>query len=234
MCTVTYLPLGDADFILTSNRDVPFARKPALPPKTFVEDGVKLTYPKDGEAGGTWIGLSDKNRLICLLNGGFEYHTSRASYRMSRGLILKAMLKADDLLDFIKKLDLTDIEQFTLAVVDWQNQLQLYEFVWDGSEKHLKKLPQVPQIWSSSTLYDPSVKKMRQAWFKKWQTSNDFTTENILKFHHTAGVGDCNIDVMMNRGLGGTVSITSVKKTKEKIKLDYEDVLTKKITLLSI
>jgi len=232
MCTVTYLPLGNADFILTSNRDVPFIRKKALAPKTYVEDGVRLTYPKDGKAGGTWIGLSDKKRLICLLNGGFVYHTSRRSYRMSRGLILKALLKADDLLNFIETFYLKDIEQFTLVMVDWQNDIQLYEFVWNGTEKHLKKLSQAPHIWSSSTLYDPLVKKMRQEWFKKWQNKQDFTSKNILNFHHTAGVGDCNIDLMMNRGGGGTVSITSVKKNNNTIKIDYEDVLTKKKSLL--
>jgi uncharacterized protein with NRDE domain len=234
MCTVTYLPLGDTDFILTSNRDVPFAREKATTPQTIQEDGVQLTYPKDGKAGGTWIGLSDKKRLICLLNGGFEYHTSLTYYRKSRGLILKELLKTPDLQKALNDIDLHEIEQFTLAIVDWQNDLQLYEFVWDGTKKHLKKLPQAPCIWSSSTLYDASVKKMRQAWFKEWQASHDFTTENILKFHHTAGVGDCNIDVMMNRGLGGTVSITSVKKNKNDIRIDYEDVQTKKKTLLSV
>jgi len=234
MCTVTYLPLSETDFILTSNRDVPFAREKASAPKTYTEDGVQMTYPKDGKAGGTWIGLSDKKRLICLLNGGFEYHTSRNSYRMSRGIILKKLLKADDVLGALEKLDLTDIEQFTLAIVDWQKNLQLYEFVWDGVEKHLKKLAQAPHIWSSSTLYDASVKKLRQEWFKKWYRSNGSTSKNILDFHHTAGVGDCNIDVIMNRGLGGTVSITSVKKNKDTIEVDYEDVLTKKTTSLSI
>lgn len=231
MCTVTYLPLSETDFILTSNRDVPFAREKALAPKTYLEEGVKMTYPKDGKAGGTWIGLSDKKRLICLLNGGFEYHTSRNSYRMSRGIILKTLLKAEDVLDALEKLDLTAIEQFTLAIVDWQKNLQLYEFVWDGIQKHLKKLPQEPRIWSSSTLYDPFVKKLRKEWFAEWQ-NQEFTTENILKFHHTAGVGDSNIDVMMDRGLGGTVSITSVKKNKKAIEIDYEDVLTKEKSLL--
>jgi len=234
MCTVTYLPLSETDFILTSNRDVPFAREKALTPKTYIEDGVKMTYPKDGKAGGTWLGLSDIKRLICLLNGGFEYHTSRNSYRMSRGIILKALLKSEDILTALDKLDLTNIEQFTLAIVDWQKGLQLYEFVWNGAEKHLKKLAQEPHIWSSSTLYDPSVKKLRQEWFKKWYTSNSFTSQNILDFHHTAGVGDCNIDVMMNRGAGGTVSITSVKKNKNTIEINYEDVLTKEKSLLKI
>jgi transport and Golgi organization protein 2 len=233
MCTVTYLPLSKTDFILTSNRDVPFAREKASAPKTYTEDSVQMTYPKDGKAGGTWIGLSDKKRLICLLNGGFEYHTSRNNYRMSRGIILKTLLKADDLLDTLENLDLTDIEQFTLAIVDWQKDLLLFEFVWDGTHKHLKKLAQEPHIWSSSTLYDPSVKKMREEWFTAWQ-NQEFTTENILKFHHTAGVGDCNIDLMMDRGLGGTVSITSVKKNKKSIEINYEDVLTKEKSLLRL
>jgi len=232
MCTVTYLPLSETDFILTSNRDVPFAREKALAPKTYIEEGVQMTYPKDGKAGGTWLGLSDKKRLICLLNGGFEYHTSRKSYRMSRGIILKTLLKADDVLIALEKLDLIAIEQFTLAIVDWQKDLLLFEFVWDG-EKHLKKLPQEPHIWSSSTLYDPSVKKLRKDWFAAWQ-NKEFTTENILKFHHTAGVGDCNIDLMMDRGLGGTVSITSVKKNKNTIEVDYEDVLTNEKSKLTI
>ncbi len=234
MCTVTYLPLRGANFILTSNRDVPFSREKALPPKSVVEDNVRLTYPKDGKAGGTWIGLSDKKRLICLLNGGFKYHTSRTHYRKSRGLILKELLKATDLSAALNHIDLRDIEQFTLVIVDWQSHLQLYEFVWDGDKKHLKKITQTPHIWSSSTLYDASVKKMREEWFKNWYKAYSFTTENILNFHHTAGVGDCNIDLMMNRGLGGTVSVTSVKKKEEKITLNYEDVLSREKYFLSL
>jgi len=234
MCTVTYLPLGEADFILTSNRDVPFAREKATPPQTIKEDGVQLTYPKDGKAGGTWIGLSDKKRLICLLNGGFEYHTSRNHYKKSRGLILKDLLKTPDLIHTLNSVDLNEIEQFTLVIVDWQSRLQLYEFVWDGVNKHLQKLPQAPSIWSSATLYDSSVKKLRQNWFAAWCKNKDFTTENILAFHHTAGVGDSHIDIMMDRGLGGTVSVTSVKKQKEGINVNYEDVLTGEKSFLNL
>ncbi|MCF6212970.1 MAG: NRDE family protein [Flavobacteriaceae bacterium] len=233
MCTVTYLPLPNNNFILTSNRDVPFSREKALAPKTYKEDGINITYPKDGKAGGTWIGLSEKKRLICLLNGGYEYHTSRNSYRMSRGVILKALLKSESVLTALDELDLTAIEQFTLVIVDWQKDLHLYEFVWDGTQKHLKKLAQEPHIWSSSTLYDPSVKKLRENWFTAWQ-NQEFTTDNILKFHHTAGIGDSNIDVLMNRGLGGTVSITSVKKNNDSIEINYEDVLTDKKSLLKL
>jgi len=222
MCTVTYLPLGNDNFILTSSRDVPYARKKAENPKEKEEDGVELTYPKDGKAGGTWIGTSSKNRLICLLNGGFYYHTSRSEYKKSRGLIVKNLLKVDDISYGLKNIDLKGVEQFTLTIVDWNDGLKLIEFVWDGTKKHQKIMKQEPQIWSSSTLYDREVKKLRKDWFEDWQKATEFTQENILKFHHTAGIGDKQIDIMMDRGAGGTVSITSVKKNNDDVLMDYE------------
>lgn len=234
MCTVTYLPISETDFILTSSRDIPFSRESAQHPKEYQEDGVTLYYPKDGKASGTWIGVSSKNRLICLLNGGFVYHTSRSSYKKSRGLIVKELLKADDIRKGLHEVDLEGVEQFTLTIVDWNNNLQLIEFVWDGNQKHIKDLPQEPQIWSSSTLYDEGVKQLRKDWFATWQKEHDFTKENILHFHKTAGVGDTNIDVLMNRGVGGTVSITNVRKRKNKIGMIYEDVKTHEKTELSI
>lgn len=234
MCTVTYLPLSDHNFILTSNRDVPFNREKASAPQTYIEDGVQLTYPKDGKAGGTWIGFSDKKRLICLLNGGFDYHTSRSYYRKSRGLIVIELLKVDDLENALKQIDLKDIEPFTLVLVNWQKELQLYEFVWDGAKKHLKFLPETLHIWSSATLYDASVRQLRQDWFEEWLKHNDFTKDAILKFHHSAGIGDCTIDLMMNRGLSGTVSITSIKKINNSLYIDYEDVLDDEKTYLAL
>ena len=234
MCTVTYLPLSNNNFILTSSRDVPFARESALHPQTQIEEGVTITYPKDGKAGGTWIGVSSQKRLICLLNGGFEYHTSRTSYRKSRGIIVKDLLKVTDIDTSLENIDLNAIEQFTMVIVDWQNSLQLIEFVWDGVKKYITKLPQETHIWSSATLYDPSVKKLREEWFATWQKNNKPTQETILEFHHTAGIGDSNIDVVMNRGLGGTISITSVIKTAEKVSILYEDTLDKSTSTLEI
>lgn len=225
MCTVTYLPLGNNNFILTSSRDVLYTRKKAEHPKKKIEDGVEIFYPKDGEAGGTWIGTSSKNRLICLLNGGFYYHTSRSSYKKSRGIIVKELLKVDDIFNGLKNIDLKGVEQFTLTIVDWNNELKLIEFVWDGMKKHQKIMKQEPQIWSSATLYDREVKRLRKEWFEDWQKATEFTQENILKFHHTAGIGDKQIDVMMDRGAGGTASITSVMKNEATVSMGYQAII---------
>lgn len=229
MCTVSYLPLGNSDFILTSSRDVPYARERADYPKKYIEDGVELWYPKDGKAGGTWIGVSSKNRLICLLNGGFEYHTSLSHYKKSRGLIVKQLLKVDDIRKGLDEIELAGVEQFTLTIVDWNSEFELLEFVWDGVEKHQKKMPHKPAIWSSSTLYDKNIKQLRKDWFSEWQNENEINQKNILDFHHTAGIGDPRIDVLMDRKMGGTVSITSVKRVDGEISIEYEDTLVNRI-----
>jgi uncharacterized protein with NRDE domain len=111
MCTVTYLPLGNNNFILTSNRDETPLRK-TIPLETYEENGVELTYPKDALAGGTWIGASNKNRLVCLLNGGFTNHIRNHYYKMSRGVIVKNILSADNGVAYVDNFDFTDIEPF--------------------------------------------------------------------------------------------------------------------------
>ncbi len=231
MCTVTFLPLNNDNFVLTSSRDVPFLRKKAEPPKAFKEDGIKLFYPKDGEAGGSWIGSSDKKRLICLLNGGFKNHKPKEFYVKSRGIIVKDLLKAEDISTACKKIDLENVEPFTLVIVEWDLHLFLFEFVWDGDQKYLKILPKEPRIWSSSTLYTNDMKEIRKNWFGEWllkfkvqSLKFKVVKDLILKFHHKAGVGDPKIDIIMKRPKVGTVSITQVSKNDDLIDWDYEEI----------
>jgi hypothetical protein len=183
MCTVTYLPLGDTDFILTSNRDEKPGRK-TLPPKTYIEHNMALKYPKDALAGGTWIGLRDNTRLVCLLNGGFKNHVKKDTYRLSRGVVVKQILLAANAVNFINTLNLDDIEPFTLVLVDWQTTLEAHELVWDGVTKHFNKLPQKPHIWSSSTLYTDAMKTDRKTWFTHFLNNTaNITQDAIVAFH---------------------------------------------------
>jgi len=224
MCTVTYLPLINNDFVLTSSRDVPFSREKALAPKKYLEDGIALLYPKDGKAGGTWIGASNKKRLICLLNGGFENHKQKDFYAKSRGVIVKDLLKTNEISKACNAIDLKNIEPFTLVIVDWNFELKLIEFIWDGVHKHFKDLPQKAHIWSSSTLYSNKMKAMRMEWFSDWQKQNLIDKKAILEFHHNAGVGNPKVDVIMKRPKVGTVSITQVSKNEEEVIMNYEEI----------
>ncbi len=226
MCTVTYLPIADNQFILTSNRDETPLRK-TIPPKKYVEDGVTLTYPKDEVAGGTWIGVSSKNRVVCLLNGGLVNHKRKLPYKMSRGIIVKNILKADNAIAFINDFDFTNIEPFTLILIDWDVKLATYELVWDGVKKHFKPLAQEPKIWSSSPLYTPEMKTERELWFTNWLENNKKESlKNILEFHKNESLGTKETSPKMKRKFLETVSITSIKK-EEKVEISYIDFNTK-------
>ncbi len=233
MCTVTYLPLGGNHFILTSNRDESPMRKTISPTK-YDEQGVALVYPKDELAGGTWIGLSEKNRLVCLLNGGFEIHERKGPYTMSRGLIVKKILTTENSVAFIENFIFDNIEPFTLVLVDWDVSLATYELVWDGVTKHFTELAQEPKIWSSSTLYTAEMKTSRRTWFADWLSENKtFKQQEIINFQTSTDKGTPETSLKMKRKLVETVSVTSVKKEGD-ICLVYNDILKGEISKKTI
>nr|WP_237267375.1 NRDE family protein [Tenacibaculum todarodis] len=210
---------------MTSNRDESPIRT-TIPPKKYDENGVELTFPKDELAGGTWIGLSEKNRLVCLLNGGFTKHERNKYYRLSRGVIVKEILISNDAVAFITDYDFVDIEPFTIVLVDWNTSLQTFELVWDGTQKHFKQLTQEPHIWSSSTLYTEEMKQSRKNWFADWLSEQvDFQQANILEFHQDETKGDVGTSLKMKRPFVETVSVTSVIKENYLVKMTYKDLL---------
>ena len=113
MCTVTYLPTNDGDFIFTSNRDEDPRRAVGDLQHINSPEGKKLLLPKD-RAGGSWIALSQTGRLACILNGAFTKHQRKLSYRKSRGLILIDFFDWPDALSFWQDYNLIKIEPFTL------------------------------------------------------------------------------------------------------------------------
>lgn len=223
MCTITFIPKPDGGFILTSNRDEAPGRD-TLPPEVYEEDATKLLYPKDAVAGGTWIGISDKHRVVCLMNGGFVAHERKPTYRKSRGLVVKDWLKATDLNYKIEKYNFLDIEPFTAVVVVWRPKVKIFQIVWDGTVSHFSEEPSVPQIWSSSPLYPQPLQLKRERWFSDFLLQAESpSAEQILQFHKTAGEGDPNVNLVMDRGFIKTKSITQISKHQGKVQMYYED-----------
>lgn len=231
MCTVTLIPTGtfDKGFVLTSNRDEAAGRE-ALEPQFYIENGVKMLYPKDKEAGGTWIGISERQRLICLLNGEFENHIKDKSYRLSRGVVVKELLASENIDEAISEYNMDQIEPFTIILVDWKENLRFVELVWDGRRKHIKELELKNHLWSSSPLYTREMKRQREHWFLDFQDKNELFPENLLEFHKSAGIGDKNIALVMDRGFVKTQSITQIVNSSEGTLMTYEDLRNDKIS----
>ena len=230
MCTVTFIPAGDKIYI-TSNRDEKHWRSSAFPPAVYPYTSGKLLFPKDGDAGGTWIAAHENGNAMVFLNGGFVRHRSKPPYRKSRGLILLDLLDSINPLIGFKMKSLLQIEPFTAVI--W-NAGQLFECRWDGEKKYTTELPAAePHIWSSVTLYDEAVVKKRKSWFTEWlkqpRQAEHPEPEDILHFHQFTGDGDAHNDLLMNRnGQVFTVSVTQLTLTDEETHMHYLDLKNSK------
>jgi hypothetical protein len=76
-------------------------------------------------------------------------------------------------------------------------------------------------------LYPPEVIAKRRQLFATWLVKDPaFTQENIINFHKSAGEGDQENDLVMQRGAQlRTVSITSVVGGEHVAEMYYEDLL---------
>ncbi len=229
MCTVSFLPLKTG-FVLTSSRDETTAR-PTLPPAVHLHNAKKLVFPKDEIAGGTWIAVAAQKRVACLLNGAFEKHTRLLPYNRSRGQVLLESFDYQYITDFCESTNLTNVEPFTLILIDYSKDFELVEFRWDGVLKHKKnRLPTENAIWSSATLYDAAAREIRSEWFENWlKSAEENNPAHILNFHTTKHSFDEKNDILMQRNGGlQTVSVSQIIVEEEKMIFLYHDWLERK------
>jgi Transport and Golgi organisation 2 len=222
MCTVTFVP-SKGRILLASNRDEKHIRSDAYKPAVYPSQFGQTMYPKDGDAGGSWIAVHELGHAVVLLNGAFEPHTPEPPYQKSRGLILVDLVDSPKPTSVFIKLGLIDIEPFTAVV--WEKGI-LWECVWDGENKHVRrKNEEMAHIWSSVTLYDNETRIRRVNWFHDWLHRNPSPgLDDILLFHQFTGDGNKHNDLLMNRnGLLYTVSITALEIGPGKGKMIYND-----------
>jgi Transport and Golgi organisation 2 len=234
MCVLTYLPGSDEGFILTNNRDESMARLPAVLPRKYWIGGRAVFFPKDAQAGGTWLATAADATLV-LLNGGFVNHVSTPPYRQSRGqIILDFLNQKQSIQTFVQQYPLEGIEPFTLLFFETQKQIhrleKITELRWDGAFRYLNHRPiDQAQIWSSVTLYTPEVIRRREGWFADWcvQKGPNFDADAVWQFHRTGGNGDTHNDLTMNRnGQLRTQCITQVCRQSGQLTMLFDDLLS--------
>lgn len=226
MCTVSFVKHHNG-FSLTSNRDE-LSSRPTLAPKIYEEAGQQLIYPKDEIAGGTWIASSDRNVSVCLLNGAFEKHKRNLPYNRSRGQVLKERFQFESNQDFIDKVDLVNVEPFTLLMIDHRG-LSAIDFkvlVWDEHQKHISEVDTTtPQIWASATLYTEKQRIHRKVWFENFlEQTQDINGNSLMNFHTGSFTEDKSEDIVMQRTDDlKTISVTQINISKNSKSFLYKD-----------
>jgi hypothetical protein len=233
MCTLTYIPKQDVGFILTSNRDESIFRLPALPPTIYLHNGVSVMYPKDTQAGGTWVAVSENRFTLCLLNGAFVKHKHEPPYKHSRGLVVTDFFNYNDVAVFLKEYDFSGLEPFTLVIIESATECSIHEIRWDG-QAHFYATKDLghPQIWSSASMYEDEVVLEREKWFNHFLESNpDPTTDDMLQFHHFGGGHDENRLLMNRNNILKTISITGITHYLTRATVHHENLLTGELSV---
>ena len=232
MCTVTYVKKEDK-YIFTSNRDENINRPLAIAPKKMECDGYALYFPKDPVGDGTWFCIKSDGTAIILLNGADKKHLSNPPYDRSRGIVVLELISKSDLIVEWDKLDLKNIEPFTLVAF---SAMQLIQFRWNGVQKMKEKLDvDKPHIWSSTTLYSEEIIAHREKWFSDFLIEKQYCpNENeLLDFHTQTQKEDVQNGLIINRNHQLlTKNITQCILEKDKFTLTHLDLIMEEKTIL--
>ncbi len=224
MCLVSFIPTDDG-FYLSSNRDEsPLRDTSDLVKETIGEQ--TLLYPADHK-GGSWILISDQGRMVCLLNGAFQYHKHAPPYRMSRGIMCKRYFEYSDAIMFYEEFVFWGIEPFTMII--YEGDQRFYEFRWDGSVKYVRELDSKRRhVWSSSTLYTHQVREIRKSALLNYLEKSDLQDGNdIVQAHLQVFEGNEEKTLLINRDeIVRTISHTQVRCTPDKTQLSYFNLLS--------
>ncbi len=223
MCTVTYIPKENSEFILTHNRDEDIKRAIATPPIEKLINGEKHLLPIDPQGGGTWIGISETGRVASLLNGGSESYNYNPPYRHSRGKVILDYFSCPDFISFYNSYNFNELEPFTLLVFEDNN---MFELIVNESNISMKELDvKKPHIYSSSSLYtDKSKEERRLSFFEWFYKTQNISQETAMKFHHNfLFEKEKDKSKIWGDYILNTVSITSVYSTLDKAEIHYSD-----------
>ncbi len=208
MCCLTIHKNKENKIIFTHNRDENVIRHNAsLKVYAYAINNQLVWMPKDQKSNGTWIATNGQI-TAAILNGATSNHVKKEKYDSSRGNIIMILFELGSVEQFIHSFLPHGYEPFTMLI--YYNEHDLKELVWNEKELTIKNLDiNKSYIYSSSTLYNESVKSQRKELFVEFV--NDYTNEKDLwNLHLRKGIDHnkfLNVDVTNSIS---TVSISQI------------------------
>lgn len=223
MCTITYIPQNDQSFIITQSRDELASRSIAAPPILRKINNADHYYPVDPDSKGTWIGMSENQKVACLINGGVTPYNPKPPYRHSRGLIIPNYFEHSDFNVFYHNFQFENLEPFTLFTFENNKLLVLRK---EQDMMILKELDKsVPHIFSSINLYTTDKHELREKYFHHWLKSNStIQIKDTIRLHDRFRI-DRNGPVFLPNGKDKlqTLSTTAIHYQPTQVAMTYYD-----------
>lgn len=231
MCTTVLQSVRDGHLILACNRDEQVTRQIAEPPRVHeFERGVGAIFPRDRDAGGSWVGVNTSGIAVSLLNNYAADIRPPPREPRSRGVLVPRMLQMQTMAEVVDDMEslrggLTHFRPFWLIVasIPADSAVSLTRFTWDGERLEAEPMA-LPMAQISSGFEHVLVEKSRRA-----------QVERLLHAPHawTSGQVDTVFgghlpsrgatSVCMHRDDASTVSHTRIEISNDEVSLAYYD-----------
>lgn len=226
MCTVTFIPSGKSDYVLTQNRDVSIKRPKAQPPEYHDYNGLELLYPVDVKGGGTWNAVSPSHHAFLLNGADYQYYPDFDAPKSRGSLCLEVLADGKR---FMEKHDFRDYDDFTLLRFSRNLTSEIDEWKWNGAElSYIKRPVDQPYMWISRGMYsrDDYLRKS-QAFRQFLKGVNTFNIPEVMdfvwSFHHQKKIKKEEGFLILRPYDLGTVSVFQVAQQEGLLKTRYED-----------
>lgn len=226
MCTVTFIPFQDSDYVLTQNRDVSIRRPKAEPPDYHDYHGSSLLYPIDVKGGGTWNAVSSTYQAFILNGADYDYYPDFEAPKSRGSLCLDLLVNGKE---FMEDHDFRDYDDFTLIFFPRDRASDMDEWRWNGEKLlHRSRPIDEPYMWISRGMYTKDDYTRKRLAFHRFLENIRKVEglpffEDIWSFHHRKTVMDQE-GFLISRAQHqlGTVSVMQVIQENGVLTSRYE------------
>jgi hypothetical protein len=225
MCTVSWLR-EPGTFRLFFNRDERRSRKPALPPEIRRKGGTRFLAPRDGDFGGSWLGVNEHGVCLGLLNGYLaddDRKTEPAGGWVSRGLLLTDLLDLPAVTALrarLERRDLASFRSFLLAGFQLDGGSLLAS--WNGGALRFQSPIDHLNPLVSSSFATEQVRQSRIRLFHQMARRAESRSERLhLEYHASHHPSSGPYSPCMHRPDAETVSFSRIEVVPGRVRFHY-------------
>lgn len=226
MCTATWF--HDRNGLeLYFNRDERRSRAPAAPPGLRRRGEVRFVAPLDGDFGGTWIAVSERGLVVCLLNGyaGADPPPPGEGGFETRGALVASLIDSrtpDDLERRLRESALERFRSFALAFFDGRGEVRLAH--WSSSRLRVEAGLDGREPLVSSSFEATAVRESRVALFHRLRGGWHGSRSELHRRYHASHCPQRGAySPCMHRPDAHTVSFSRIVVGETEIEFHYTD-----------
>lgn len=223
MCTLTYIPVNNEGYLLTLGRDELLRSDMTTPPIEKKINGHNHLFPVEPVTGGTWIGISENDRAVCVIRGGKNKYQTRHPNGQALGQLIPVFFCYDSFKAFYKDYRLDDLEPFTMIAIEKGKVTGLFR----EPDKIIVEEPDPRKaaIYSSANLFSNKEILERTVKFGMWINSHpEAGFDDVLELHDSYRIDrEGPVRINSGRDLLSIVSITCVIRNPDSFEMTYID-----------